>query len=95
MSQKGFDLILKIAYYEGFFFLPSLIILFSSLFWFSFNLLQILSRVFLLIQLISIISFITWLDDCCHSEKYADKWYAFPSLNELYIWISYRSTAAN
>ncbi|XXG63751.1 hypothetical protein AAC387_Pa05g1863 [Persea americana] len=29
--------------------------------------------VFLLIQLISIISFITWLDDCCHSEKYADK----------------------
>ncbi|XP_077212168.1 uncharacterized protein LOC143847261 [Tasmannia lanceolata] len=28
---------------------------------------------FLLIQLISIISFITWLNDCCRSEKYADK----------------------
>ncbi|KAJ1393503.1 Serine incorporator/TMS membrane protein [Sesbania bispinosa] len=27
--------------------------------------------VFLLIQLISIISFITWLNDCCESEKYA------------------------
>ncbi|KAL3381717.1 hypothetical protein AABB24_001697 [Solanum stoloniferum] len=27
--------------------------------------------VFLLIQLISIISFITWLNDFCHSEKYA------------------------
>ncbi|MBD4020201.1 hypothetical protein GUI04_14545, partial [Xanthomonas citri pv. citri] len=27
--------------------------------------------VFLLIQLISIISFITWLNDCCLSEKYA------------------------
>ncbi|CAL5215158.1 unnamed protein product [Lathyrus oleraceus] len=27
--------------------------------------------VFLLIQLISIISFITWLNDCCASEKYA------------------------
>ncbi|GAA0154570.1 protein-binding activity modulator [Lithospermum erythrorhizon] len=29
--------------------------------------------VFLLIQLVSIISFITWLNDCCLSEKYADK----------------------
>ncbi|XP_048227678.1 probable serine incorporator isoform X2 [Ricinus communis] len=29
--------------------------------------------VFLLIQLISIISFITWLNDCCLSEKYAER----------------------
>ncbi|KAA8523093.1 hypothetical protein F0562_009516 [Nyssa sinensis] len=29
--------------------------------------------VFLLIQLISIISFIRWLNDCCHSDKYADR----------------------
>ncbi|KAI7987848.1 putative serine incorporator [Camellia lanceoleosa] len=29
--------------------------------------------VFLLIQLISIISFITWLNDCCQSDKYADR----------------------
>ncbi|KAI3802929.1 hypothetical protein L1987_31076 [Smallanthus sonchifolius] len=29
--------------------------------------------VFLLIQLISIISFITWLKDCCSSEKYAER----------------------
>lgn len=29
--------------------------------------------VFLLIQLISIISFITWLNDCCHSNKYDEK----------------------
>ncbi|XP_054786562.1 uncharacterized protein LOC129292899 isoform X1 [Prosopis cineraria] len=29
--------------------------------------------VFLLIQLVSIISFITWLNDCCVSEKYADR----------------------
>ncbi|KAI5680584.1 hypothetical protein M9H77_01811 [Catharanthus roseus] len=29
--------------------------------------------VFLLIQLVSIISFITWLNDCCQSEKNADK----------------------
>uniref|UniRef100_A0A5B6YIX1 Serine incorporator n=1 Tax=Davidia involucrata TaxID=16924 RepID=A0A5B6YIX1_DAVIN len=29
--------------------------------------------VFLLIQLISIISFIKWLNDCCHSDKYADR----------------------
>ncbi|CAI9100294.1 OLC1v1037263C3 [Oldenlandia corymbosa var. corymbosa] len=29
--------------------------------------------VFLLIQLVSIISFITWLNDCCQSEKYADR----------------------
>ncbi|XP_027175728.1 serine incorporator 3 isoform X3 [Coffea eugenioides] len=29
--------------------------------------------VFLLIQLISIISFITWLNDCCQSEKYSDR----------------------
>ncbi|RVW47594.1 putative serine incorporator [Vitis vinifera] len=29
--------------------------------------------VFLLIQLISIISFIKWLNDCCHSGKYADR----------------------
>ncbi|KAH7849661.1 hypothetical protein Vadar_021065 [Vaccinium darrowii] len=29
--------------------------------------------VFLVIQLISIISFITWLNDCCQSEKYADR----------------------
>ncbi|KAL9324555.1 hypothetical protein ACSQ67_009412 [Phaseolus vulgaris] len=31
--------------------------------------------VFLLIQLISIISFITWLTDCFASEKYAERWY--------------------
>ncbi|PON40227.1 Serine incorporator/TMS membrane protein [Trema orientale] len=29
--------------------------------------------VFLLIQLISIISFITWLNDCCQSEKHAER----------------------
>ncbi|KAK9071294.1 hypothetical protein SSX86_009862 [Deinandra increscens subsp. villosa] len=29
--------------------------------------------VFLLIQLVSIISFITWLNDCCLSEKYAER----------------------
>ncbi|KAL2553743.1 Serinc-domain containing serine and sphingolipid biosynthesis protein [Forsythia ovata] len=29
--------------------------------------------VFLVIQLISIISFITWLNDCCQSDKYADR----------------------
>ncbi|KAJ4847585.1 hypothetical protein Tsubulata_033379 [Turnera subulata] len=29
--------------------------------------------VFLLIQLISVISFIRWLNDCCHSEKYAER----------------------
>lgn len=29
--------------------------------------------VFLLIQLISIISFITWLNDCCQSEKHSDR----------------------
>nr|GMC68689.1 probable serine incorporator isoform X1 [Ipomoea batatas] len=29
--------------------------------------------VFLLIQLVSIISFITWLNDCCYSEENADK----------------------
>ncbi|XAR53311.1 hypothetical protein NMG60_11021829 [Bertholletia excelsa] len=29
--------------------------------------------VFLLIQLISIISFITWLNNCCHSDKYANR----------------------
>ncbi|KAJ1418602.1 Serine incorporator/TMS membrane protein [Sesbania bispinosa] len=29
--------------------------------------------VFLVIQLISIISFITWLNDCCASEKYAER----------------------
>ncbi|KAK0570608.1 hypothetical protein LWI29_003924 [Acer saccharum] len=29
--------------------------------------------VFLLIQLISVISFITWLDDCCKSEKNAER----------------------
>lgn len=29
--------------------------------------------VFLLIQLVSIISFITWLNDCCQSEKNADR----------------------
>ncbi|KAI3865693.1 hypothetical protein MKW92_033408 [Papaver armeniacum] len=29
--------------------------------------------VFLLIQLISVISFITWLNDCCQSDKYAKK----------------------
>ncbi|KAH7657333.1 Serine incorporator/TMS membrane protein [Dioscorea alata] len=29
--------------------------------------------VFLLIQLMSVISFITWLNDCCRSEKYADR----------------------
>ncbi|XP_047308058.1 probable serine incorporator [Impatiens glandulifera] len=29
--------------------------------------------VFLLIQLISIISFITWLNECCQSDKYAEK----------------------
>lgn len=29
--------------------------------------------VFLIIQLISIISFITWLNDCCASEKYAQR----------------------
>ncbi|KDP32305.1 hypothetical protein JCGZ_13230 [Jatropha curcas] len=29
--------------------------------------------VFLLIQLISIISFITWLNDCCLSDKYAER----------------------
>ncbi|KAG9140812.1 hypothetical protein Leryth_022540 [Lithospermum erythrorhizon] len=31
--------------------------------------------VFLLIQLISVISFITWLSDCCQSEKNADRCY--------------------
>lgn len=34
-------------------------------------------RVFLLIQLVSVISFITWLNDCCLSEKYAERWYVF------------------
>ncbi|MCL7024252.1 hypothetical protein MKW94_001031 [Papaver nudicaule] len=29
--------------------------------------------VFLLIQLISVISFITWLNDCCQSDKYAER----------------------
>ncbi|KAJ8564743.1 hypothetical protein K7X08_001203 [Anisodus acutangulus] len=33
--------------------------------------------VFLLIQLVSIISFITWLNDCCHYEKYAVRWDVF------------------
>ncbi|XP_020703825.1 probable serine incorporator isoform X1 [Dendrobium catenatum] len=28
---------------------------------------------FLVIQLISVISFINWLNDCCHSEKYAER----------------------
>lgn len=32
-------------------------------------------RVFLLIQLISVISFITWLNDCCRTEKIAKRWY--------------------
>jgi len=36
---------------------------------------SIFFRVFLLIQLISIISFITWLTDCFGSEKYAERWY--------------------
>nr|GME00374.1 probable serine incorporator [Ipomoea batatas] len=30
--------------------------------------------VFLLVQLVSIISFITWLNDFCHSDEYADTW---------------------
>ncbi|KAL9993161.1 putative serine incorporator/TMS membrane protein [Helianthus debilis subsp. tardiflorus] len=30
--------------------------------------------VFLLIQLISMISFITWLNDRCLSEKYVERW---------------------
>ncbi|KAJ0673544.1 putative serine incorporator/TMS membrane protein [Helianthus annuus] len=34
---------------------------------------MIFCRVFLLIQLISIISFITWLNDCCLSEKFAER----------------------
>ncbi|CAH9109575.1 unnamed protein product [Cuscuta europaea] len=29
--------------------------------------------VFLLIQLVSVISFITWLNDCCHSKKHGDR----------------------
>lgn len=36
--------------------------------------------VFLLIQLISIISFITWLNDCCHSEKNADRCHIYVML---------------
>ncbi|KAK3436510.1 hypothetical protein EUGRSUZ_C01067 [Eucalyptus grandis] len=31
--------------------------------------------VFLLVQLVSIISFIMWLDDCCRSDKYREKCY--------------------
>ncbi|KAL5698208.1 hypothetical protein ACHQM5_029277 [Ranunculus cassubicifolius] len=31
--------------------------------------------VFLLIQLISIISFVMWLNDCCHSDKYFERCY--------------------
>ncbi|MBA0576091.1 hypothetical protein Golob_023840 [Gossypium lobatum] len=30
-------------------------------------------RVFLLVQLVSVISFITWLNDCCQSDKTEDK----------------------
>ncbi|CAH9131385.1 unnamed protein product [Cuscuta epithymum] len=29
--------------------------------------------VFLIIQLVSVISFITWLNDCCHSKKHGDR----------------------
>ncbi|URE46634.1 Serine incorporator (Serinc) [Musa troglodytarum] len=35
---------------------------------------------FLMIQLISVISFITWLNDCCQSDRYARRW-----LNILFI----------
>ncbi|CAN1331233.1 Serine incorporator 3 [Linum perenne] len=31
--------------------------------------------VFLLIQLVSVISFITWVNDCCLSEKNAERWW--------------------
>ena len=33
-----------------------------------------LYRVFLLIQLISVISFITWLNECYQSQKDAERW---------------------
>ncbi|URE18612.1 hypothetical protein MUK42_11205, partial [Musa troglodytarum] len=39
---------------------------------------------FLMIQLISVISFITWLNDCCQSEKYAKRCFSC-NLNILFI----------
>ncbi|KAI8023978.1 Serine incorporator 3 [Camellia lanceoleosa] len=49
------------------FFVPSVVIhLYGDLAHFG-------AGVFLLIQLISIISFITWINDCCHSDKNSDK----------------------
>lgn len=36
--------------------------------------------VFLLIQLISVISFITWLNECCQSDKYADRCHIYVML---------------
>lgn len=42
-------------------------------------------RVFLVIQLISVISFITWLNDCCRSEKNAERWYARSSCDHCYL----------
>lgn len=36
-----------------------------------------LFRVFLLIQLVSIVSFITWLNDCVHSNQNEDRWWDF------------------
>ncbi|KAA3457787.1 putative serine incorporator isoform X1 [Gossypium australe] len=35
--------------------------------------LKMLPMVFLLVQLVSVISFITWLNDCCQSDKTEDK----------------------
>ncbi|KAK1417309.1 hypothetical protein QVD17_26435 [Tagetes erecta] len=50
------------------FFLPTQIILiYGSIAHFG-------AGVFLLIQLISMISFITWLNECCLSEKFAERW---------------------
>ncbi|PIA42577.1 hypothetical protein AQUCO_02000192v1 [Aquilegia coerulea] len=43
--------------------------------------------VFLLIQLISIISFITWLNDCCRSEKYSERCYIQVTLLSLAAYI--------
>ncbi|KAF8393327.1 hypothetical protein HHK36_021568 [Tetracentron sinense] len=41
--------------------------------------------IFLLIQLISVISFITWLNDCCQSGKNLDRWYLLFNINHLDI----------
>ncbi|KAF9616832.1 hypothetical protein IFM89_032682 [Coptis chinensis] len=44
--------------------------------------------VFLLIQLISIISFIMWLDDCCRSDKYSERCYIQVTILSLAAYVA-------